>query len=160
MSSNDNSIIIQSARLILTPLSDDEIGTLIEETKDEELKQAYSEMLKGCLDYPEKRIWYAPWKMALKTNTKELIGDLCFKGIREDGSVEIGYGIHPEFEGQGLMSEAVDAMVKWAFTQNHVSKVLAETDPDNKASQRILEKAGFVPLNIMGEEGPIFELRK
>lgn len=38
--------------------------------------------------------------------------------------------------------------------------VEAETAPDNKASQRILEKCGFVPDGTMGEEGPRFVLER
>jgi Acetyltransferases, including N-acetylases of ribosomal proteins len=35
-----------------------------------------------------------------------------------------------------------------------VNAVEAETDPGNIASQRVLEKCGFHPMGIMGEEGP------
>ncbi len=35
-------------------------------------------------------------------------------------------------------------------------RVEAETDPENKKSQRVLEKCGFAPLGIIGEEGPRF----
>lgn len=38
--------------------------------------------------------------------------------------------------------------------------VEAETAPDNKASQRVLEKCGFVPDGTTGEEGPRFVLEK
>ncbi len=31
-----------------------------------------------------------------------------------------------------------------------------QTDPENKKSQRVLEKCGFAPLGIIGEEGPRF----
>ena len=54
------------------------------------------------------------------------------------------------------MTEAVTAAVKWARMQPGVKTVEAETDPDNKASQRVLEKAGFMPNGVMGKEGPRF----
>lgn len=44
-----------------------------------------------------------------------------------------------------------------AFGQKDVVFVEAETDPDNKASQRVLEKCGFVPDGT-GVEGPRFVL--
>lgn len=47
-------------------------------------------------------------------------------------------------------------MIRWAFAQQDVDFVEAETDPDNRASQRILEKCGFVPNGKTGEEGPPF----
>ncbi len=41
------------------------------------------------------------------------------------------------------MSEATKAMCEWALKQNGVKNVIAETDLDGVASQRILERCGF-----------------
>lgn len=58
------------------------------------------------------------------------------------------------------MTEAVTAMSRWASEQISVNYVEAETDPDNKASQRVLEKAGFGLNGIMGAEGPRYVYKK
>jgi ribosomal-protein-alanine N-acetyltransferase len=87
------------------------------------------------------------------------VGDLSFKGLNEDGSVEIGYGINDEFQGQGYATEAVAVAVNWALKQAGVLRVEAETEPDNAASQRVLAKCGFVPNGIVGEEGPRYVRR-
>ena len=94
------------------------------------------------------------WFIELKDGTH--VGDLCFKGLNADGSVEIGYGIVDEYQGKGCATEAAEAAVAWALEQPGVIRVEAETEPDNKASQRVLEKCGFVPTGTMGEEGPRF----
>ena len=86
----------------------------------------------------------------------EHIGDLSFKGLGPDGAVEIGYGISEVYQGNGFAAEAVDAAVKWALRQPGIRCVEAETDPDNRASQRVLEKCGFLPTGVIGEEGPRF----
>lgn len=148
---------VKTKRLILLPMSDGEIEALMERTDDEELRTAYGEMLDGCKRDPENRIWYAPWKMALK-DTREFVGDLCFKGPVKNHAVEIGYGVQPGQEGHGYTTEALRAMTQWAFHQKDVVFVEAETAPDNKASQRVLEKCGFVPDGTTGEEGPRFVL--
>ena len=44
----------------------------------------------------------------------------------------------------------------WALKQPDVIRVEAETEPDNLASQRVLEKCGFLPSGTVGEEGPRF----
>lgn len=124
------------------------------------MKQAYTEMLEGCKSHPEQRLWYAIWVMALKNDPQLVVGDLCFKGLDANGMVEIGYGIQKAHEGQGYMTEAVIAMTQWANMQPGVKKVEAETDPDNKASQRVLEKAGFIPNGVIGLEGPRFVWHK
>lgn len=47
-------------------------------------------------------------------------------------------------------------MAKWASNQTGVSYVEAETDPNNVASQRVLQKTGFLANGEIGEEGPRF----
>ena len=114
-------------------------------------------MLDGALAHPDQRQWYAVWFIYLKGGEK--IGDLCFKGVSAEGSVEIGYGILPEFWGRGYATEAVDAVVRWALDQPGIKSVEAETDAENIASQRVLEKIGFKATGQMGEEGPRFAIR-
>ena len=148
---------IKTKRMILRPMSDSEIEALMERTDSEELRSAYGEMLDDCRRDPENRVWYAPWSMALKDGA-DYIGDLGFKGPVKNHAVEIGYGVLPEHENRGYTTEALQAMTQWAFGQKDVVFVEAETAPDNKASQRVLEKCGFVPDGTMGEEGPRFVL--
>ena len=151
----DNNVI-RTKRMILYPLTENEMEAVISRETDKEMKQAYSEMLAGCIAKPEQRIWYAIWNMQLNDGSDIIIGDYAFKGLDENGMVEIGYGIKEPYESKGYMTEAVTAAVKWARMQPGVKTVEAETDPDNKASQRVLEKAGFMPNGVMGKEGPRF----
>jgi len=145
---------LETQRMIMYPISDDEIRTIIEQEQDAEMKQAYSEMLQGCLDNPEKRIWNAIWLMELKSAPGVIVGDFSFKGLGADGIIEIGYGLREGFCGNGYMTEAVKAVTEWALTQEGVNSVEAETDPDNNKSANVLIKAGYVPNGKMGEEGP------
>ncbi|MCJ7489396.1 MAG: GNAT family N-acetyltransferase [Thermoplasmata archaeon] len=57
--------------------------------------------------------------------------------------VGIGYMLVKEERGNGCGSEAVQMMVDYLFLHKNIVRVQAETHPDNKASQRVLEKAGF-----------------
>lgn len=148
--------MIQTERLRVYAASDDEMKKLIAEETDGEMRTAYQEMLEGCISHPEQRNWYTVWFMELKDGSGRRIGDLCFKGLGENGVVEIGYGTYTGFEGKGYMTEAVMALVQWASRQPGVLRIEAETGKDNKASQRVLEKSGFVPSGEIGEEGPRF----
>ena len=145
---------IETKRLIISLLSNDEMQKLIDREENQEMKQAYSEMLDGCIKSPEHRIWSAIWSIKLKDIPDITIGDLSFKGLGTDGMVEIGYGIKKEFEGKGYMTEAVTAISAWASQQECVFSVEAETDTNNIASQKVLQKAGFIPNGIIGAEGP------
>ncbi|MEA5142460.1 MAG: GNAT family N-acetyltransferase [Oscillibacter sp.] len=148
---------ITTERMIILPISTEELKSKIEKERSAEMKQAYSEMLAGCINHPEQHLWYTVWMMQLKEENRPFVGDLCFKGLNENGTVEIGYGIYPEYEGRGLATEAVIAVTQWASEQPGVLHIEAETDPHNIASQKVLQKAGFLPSGVIGEEGPRFE---
>lgn len=147
-------IILETKRLRIHVASREEMTEFIDRQTDDVLITAYREMLQGCLEHPEQREWYAIWMIALKDGTH--IGDLSFKGLQPDGSAEIGYGILDKFCGKGYATEAVHAAVNWALEQPAVTRVEAETEPNNKASQRVLEKCGFIPSGQNGKEGPRF----
>lgn len=151
-------ITVKTRRMVLSPMTQEEIAALIAQSPAD-LAQAYGEMLDGCRKNPDNAHWYAPWKMCLRSNGQS-VGDIGFKGPPHAGRVEIGYGIHGEYEGRGLTTEAVKALCGWAITQDMVYFVDAETEPENFASQRVLEKSGFKPTGITGEEGPRFAREK
>ncbi|MDY4489019.1 MAG: GNAT family N-acetyltransferase [Candidatus Faecousia sp.] len=147
--------LVTTERLEIVPLSDGQMLALIAGESDPETKQAYTEMRELALAHRENRLWYTAWQMRLREN-REAVGDLCFKGLSPEGVVEIGYGMNPAYEGRGFMTEAVKAMVLWASRQPGVREIQAGTEPGNRASQRVLEKAGFRPNGITGAEGPRF----
>ena len=146
--------MIETKRLKSYPAAQEQMETFIAAETDAELKKAYTEMLEGCLQNPNQWQWFAMWMIELRDGTH--IGDLCFKGLEANGMAEIGYGILEEYRGQGYATEAVGAVVAWALKQTGVKRVEAETEPDNRASQRVLEKCGFLPTGTVGEEGPRF----
>lgn len=150
--------MIKTKRLTIRIASDDEMRDLIKNETDEEMKEAYGEMLESCIANPDLREWYAAWLVFLPDG--ERVGDLCFKGLSSDGVVEIGYGFIPEHWGKGYATEAVGAMTEWALKQPGVKFVEAETDENNIASQKVLKKCGFVPTGKNGEEGPRFVWRE
>ena len=82
------------------------------------------------------------------------IGELCFKGLSADGIAEIGYGISEKYQNNGYATEAVKAVLDWAFAHPDIAVVEAETDSGNTASKRVLEKCGFALNGSIGEEGP------
>lgn len=55
----------------------------------------------------------------------------------------IGYSLRPEFRGKGIATRAVNLLCEWAFENVGVVRIIAGTFPENRASQRVLERAGF-----------------
>ena len=149
--------MIETKRLKIYAASKEQMEACIAAQSDEILKEAYTEMLDGCLTHPDQWEWYAIWMIDLKDGTH--VGDLCFKGLSGEGTAEIGYGIEEEHQGHGYATEAVTALVDWALNQPGVTCITAETEETNIASKRVLNKAGFAATGENGEEGPLFARR-
>lgn len=147
---------IETARMRIRVLTDAQLREVVDAERDPELKEAYAEMLDGALANPERRLWHTLWVMTLKDERETVVGNLDFKGLDASRVVEIGYATTPGYEGRGLMTEAVGAMIRWAVATGLVDAAEAETAPENAASQRVLEKNGFRFAGKFGEEGPRF----
>jgi ribosomal-protein-alanine N-acetyltransferase len=63
-------------------------------------------------------------------------------------SATLGYWVAREFNGRGLATAAVGAVVTEAFGPLGLHRVEAGTLVDNRASQRVLEKNGFTPIGL------------
>lgn len=72
----------------------------------------------------------------------QAIGGIGFKGQPRNGCVEIGYGLARSARGHGYAAEALTALLTVA-ADHGLFRVVADTDKDNLASQRTLERAGF-----------------
>ena len=138
--------MIETNRLKIYAASKEQMEAFIAAQSIDVLKAAYTEMLDGCLAHHDQWEWYAIWMIELKDGTH--IGELCFKGLSEDGIAEIGYGIAEDYQGCGYATEAVSALADWALKQPGVSCVTAETEESNIASQRVLIKSGFIPTGV------------
>jgi RimJ/RimL family protein N-acetyltransferase len=85
-----------------------------------------------------------PWGLftVIDKESGHCIGGIGFKGSpNQFGEVEIGYGVCNSFQRRGVATESVIAICDFASRGARV--VIAETDRDNVASQRVLEKSGF-----------------
>lgn len=84
------------------------------------------------------------WAITLKGNPK-LIGIIGHYRIQpENYRCEIGYMILPEYNGKGIVTEAIKVVLKYGFDDLQMHSIEAVIDPENKASERVLQKNGFV----------------
>lgn len=59
-------------------------------------------------------------------------------------NAELGYWLAEPFWGKGIMPQAVSQMVEYGFRNWDIDRIFARPFGTNRASQRVLEKAGFV----------------
>lgn len=78
----------------------------------------------------------------------------CDFVIERDGQVigkagmwkapEIGFFLHPDHQRQGIMREALTAVIAHLLATYQMPALIADVDPRNQASLRLLEGLGFV----------------
>ena len=84
------------------------------------------------------------WAITLKNNSK-LIGIIGHYRIKpENYRAEIGYMLLPEYHGKGIITEAINVVVKYGFEKMKLHSIEAIIDPENYASEKVLQKNGFV----------------
>jgi ribosomal-protein-alanine N-acetyltransferase len=79
-------------------------------------------------------------------NCNYLIGSCGFSWDREANAAEIGYELASQFWRQGIMSEALRAVLRYGFEIKELQFFIAEIMLENLASRRLLEKLGFDAL--------------
>jgi ribosomal-protein-alanine N-acetyltransferase len=59
------------------------------------------------------------------------------------GDLDFAYALLPDFWGQGYTTEALDALLTFAFRQPDVQRIFGECAVENIASRRVMEKVGL-----------------
>ena len=84
------------------------------------------------------------WAITIKGDDKMLgvIGHYRIKP--EHYRAEVGYMILPEYHGKGITTEAVQCVVDYGFNTMQLHSIEGVIDPENVASEKVLQKCGFV----------------
>jgi ribosomal-protein-alanine N-acetyltransferase len=106
--------------------------------------------LKAYLPYYIEELEQSPsilgWGIwiAIHAQEKVVVGDIGFKGKPDgEGSIEIGYSVHPSQRQKGYAYEATKGLTDWAFSEGNVQNIRAECDSENIASIKVLQKLGM-----------------
>ena len=88
---------------------------------------------------------------------EEIVGLLSLVRPFADGEICIGYGVAPTRRGRGATSGALANLLEWARDDRRVERVTAETNHENVASQRVLERNGFARIGerVDDEDGAL-----
>ncbi len=86
---------------------------------------------------------YFNWALELK-ESGQVIGNISVVRLREEiEEAEMGYCMGKAFWGQGLMPEALKAVLDYLFDVAGLNRVAACHDANNPKSGRVMEKAGM-----------------
>lgn len=91
-----------------------------------------------------------PWFKAICINDKPIGSISLNKGVDiYSCKAVLGYVLTKEFWGHGYTTQAVEETKRTCFKDLNVNRIEAFVDPENIASQRVLEKAGFIREGLM-----------
>jgi ribosomal-protein-alanine N-acetyltransferase len=91
------------------------------------------------------------WGITLK-GSDELIGSAgVYKWVKRTSQVETGYDLDPKYWGQGYMTEAMTAIIRYAFGKMNVNRIEALISPRNRHSQRLVRTLGFRKEGVLRE---------
>lgn len=122
--------------------SDERVNKYIDRDPQNHIDQAKAFISKITDGYKTGNLCY--WAICTKEDPK-LIGTICIWNISADGkSGELGYELHPDHQGKGIMHEATGAVIRFAFDEMGITHLEAFTHKDNARSSHVLLKQGFV----------------
>ena len=93
------------------------------------------------------------WAITLKDSDR-LIGTICLYNFSDEGTCEIGYELSTGFQGQGLMKEATEKVIDYAFNTLQVQKMEAILERANQPSIKLLQKLSFTNSDELIEDEP------
>jgi [ribosomal protein S5]-alanine N-acetyltransferase len=94
------------------------------------------------------------WAITLR-DKNILVGTICLFGFSDENyKCEIGYELLTNFQGQGIMKEAVEKVIDYAFNTIKVTKIQAFLHRDNQNSIKLLEKFLFRNSNEPDKTNP------
>ena len=106
-------------------------------------------------------VWYALLRRGSQRAGPLIASGGFFGPPNEAGVVEIGYSVHPNWQSQGFATELVGELVRYAFEDVRVRRIIAHTTRQNPASCKVLEHLGFRESNVLPDPLTIeFELRR
>ena len=81
-----------------------------------------------------------------KKKEPEVLGNISLSGILRGAAqfCYLGYGVDRNWEGHGLMTETVSAVVQYAFDELNMHRVMANYRPINERSGKLLQRLGFI----------------
>ena len=145
-----------TARLTLRRLVDSDADALHPTLADPELMRWWSrpplgspDETRAYLSTPHGSEWR--WWAITRTGEDRALGWVSAGEKRQGGVTEIGYILAAEAQGQGIGREAVIAVIDRLFAEGQ-RRVFADTDPDNIASNRLLETLGFLREGLLRAE--------
>ena len=151
--------VLTTPRLTLRPVSRRDADDLFEYAQDDQVSRhvlwtAYRSRSEAVDYIRAVRRQYRsgfPGVFAIEyRENRKMIGTIGFMWInREYRSAEVGYSLNRSYWNRGIMTEALDEVLRYGFEQLRLNRIEAQHETDNPASGRVMEKAGMVREGVL-----------
>ncbi|MBS7253446.1 GNAT family N-acetyltransferase [Flavobacterium branchiicola] len=146
---------IETERLLLRRITNDDVNEVFElRSNPETMKYIPRPLVKNNEDALEHIAMIEDkiitniginWGVSLKSDPNKLLGIIGYYRLQpENYRAEIGYILNPKFHGLGIIPEAVKRLITYGFDDLKLHSIEAVIDPENFASEKVLQKCGFV----------------
>lgn len=153
MNGNRGGNTLRTERLLLRPFSGDDAPAILEIFSDARTMEYWSAEPISSLDEAEKLLradieWAAlkttrAWAIAIPDSNRYAGKISLFQIDERNRRAEIGYLLGRQHWGKGLMTEAMSAVLAFAFDEMRLHRIEVDTDPDNQPSLALLARFGF-----------------
>jgi RimJ/RimL family protein N-acetyltransferase len=142
---------VETARLQLRPLVEDDLDALVELDGFAEVREAIDPFREHIPDDPVQRreyerrfVGHDGFVGAVERESGRLLGWFQYE-LADDGSgeLELGYRLRPDAWGQGLATEGAAVLLADALDRPEVTRVYAHALLSNPGSLRVMEKIGM-----------------
>lgn len=135
-------ILMEDAQALFEMRSDERVMQFLDRPRAKNISDV--ENLIRLIDHDIENNIGITWGVSL-TGTSRLIGTMGFWNItKAHFRAEIGYLLHPDFQGKGLMKEAAKKTIDFGFREMGLHSIEANINPNNLRSAKMLENCGFV----------------
>lgn len=141
---------------ILQLRSNTEINKYLDRKPSKTLEDALSFIKSIVENIESNKLFY--WAIT-KTGEEKLIGTIClFDFLNVAKKCEIGYELLTEYQGQGIMIEAIKKVIEYATQTPGLKTIDASTHKENQNSIKLLQKINFKRLDYLNVDNASLSL--
>jgi len=140
--------------ITLRPMDERELPAIEQAANDAEILKWFDLHTRSPAEYlaAKREAWArgtgASFAICDATRLDTCLGQVFIE--RDDGARgSIGYWLLEDGRGKGRAARAVRLLASWALPEMQLGRLQLHTDPENVASQRVAERAGFMREGVL-----------
>lgn len=151
--------LLETERLVLREITVEDAPSILKYLSDKEVMKYYGlAPFQSVNDVLDEISWYQSifrnktgirWGITVKEQ-QEVIGSCGFLNVEaQHARADIGFELHQAYWGQGIASETLKPIITYGFNQLKLQRIQALIEPSNTASQKLVERHGFVREGLL-----------